>query len=393
MNNAHNRAMALAKLPGDGACILINAVFGVNPRAYRWYDAVKQRDIAQVLYQELGEKRGWSFPDTKKIAAATRWLNLYWSGIPLDSRIGITREERLDKWGYDIPDDFDEFSEKELNKFAEEAYRQGIGGEADQIYTFLTELKRIVKKAPCNPKGKAILPMRETLLLSAYTLGCRISDMKGKTEDFFESIITKSAYALKTTDPRRVCMEYLIKNQTENGKVEWRVSGSEQLTVTLICMREYFDGHEIRDGEIKWVDWESQNYHGWMVGGYRWNDRLVAGAPRLSDEEDKLFKANEEFEKVLRAQRRAALALKAEEAEEAKPEKPEEKVTDSTSLARLDMSKKTYKIITENGGVKTVGELRSLTQAKLFNIKGVTSKVFNELKDVLGGYGLTFRKW
>lgn len=390
LNNAHNRAQALAKLPGAGACILINAVFGVNPKAYRWYDAVKQRDIAQVLYQELGEKRGWSFQDTKRIAAATRWLNLYWNSIPLDSRIGITREERLDKWGFDIPNDFDEFTSEQLNEFADAAYRQGTGGDADQIYDYLKELKSIIKHAPRNAKGKAMLPMRETMLLSAYTLGSRVNMMRAKTEQFFEAIITRSAYSLKTTDPRRVCMEYLLQNQLDDGKIEWRVAGSEQLTVTLICMRHYFDGEDIRDGEVKFVHQPSQNYDGWMVGGYRWNDRLIGGAPRLSEEEDKLFLANEEFERILRDKRRVEARL-AEDTTGTTPE-VDVTVTDETALVLLDMSKTTYKVISVNGGVKTVGELRNLPQAKLFGIKGVTAKVYNELKEVLGGYGLVFKK-
>lgn len=223
LQNGHHRLEAISLSDG---IVILNVVYGVNPDNYSKYDDNYKRTASNIV----GIKYGLSKSKSDPVAAALKWAHVYWSGEPLESRMGIHGRVRV------------EYLEAKPDMLR-------LNDEIDAV------VKRTKKEPPC---AKAVL-------LSLLTLGCEVANGKGKTREFIEDVIVGDG--LKSGSPAYEYREWLMNNRDSKGK---RVYTSLKMGLGLIALRAHIEDRSLTPLRIN-----------------TYNSKK--GVPRLSQAQDEFF--------------------------------------------------------------------------------------------------------
>jgi hypothetical protein len=372
--NAHHRAEAALQAK-PGACFLAICAFGLNPENYKYYDDNQKREVWQLLVYKYPKL----FTDTdarnksaaRVLGATTWWLRLYWDAKELSSREAVSKTDRIERWGF-------EPQGKEIIEQVEDTYHGVIAKDQfEAIYNNLQEL-RSIKGLDKHPVAS------ETVFLTLYTLGKEI--MPRKAKEFVSALMTSKVDMTDPTHPIAVCYKWLEKNRDIPGKR--RVYSSLRITVGLACMRMFFD---MKDGDTDIIPVpnnvtrqctfeNSKTYRGLILGGRQYPG--IAGVPRLSAEEDKLFQMEED-----RLTEQDRIRKDAETADESKKFATKLIAAEDTPIEGL--SKRTKALL----DLKSITTLGDLTRSKINDLLVIlSSRQLDEVKTLLNGFGLSFAK-
>jgi len=299
LGNGEHRLDALSN---SNAIVLMTIGYGRNPDNFYKFDDNYKRSGGNIVGMHLKlEKKG----DANLLSAAASWIIIYWSTVPLETRMKIEHVERIN-----------------------------TVNNNPKMVQFLNRIRNY------SEEGGVVypLPTTETILVALMTLGAEVNETK--TNEFIKRLIQNDG--LRVGNPIKEYREFLVASKDSKGKN--KVYQSFKIGQGLFAMREFF-----ANGDKALTP----NGRGVYLH-YKPNKEI--NVPRLSQEHEELFA--DERKKLTAHAKNRLLELCV---------KPTPALTEVTALEGKFFSKTTLKGLAKLG-ITTISEITMFPENGLLTV-------------------------